>query len=65
MPSATLHHLASRRRRKRWRRPAGACTRRVTALRPVAMNFPTFLTHPEAPPRGFSGFAVRSSTLRR
>jgi hypothetical protein len=50
------------RRRVRRRRPAGRCDRRVLAVRPVPPRCPTFLSHPEGLPHGFTGFAMRGMT---
>ena len=48
-------------RSKRLRlRPAGQCTARVGALRPTASRYPAFLSHPNAPLSGFTGFSTRA-----
>jgi hypothetical protein len=47
------------------RRPAGRCTARVSALRPIAPRFPAFLSHQGAQLRGFSGFSTRVISLNR
>ena len=47
------------------RRPAGRCTARVSALRPIAPRFPAFLSHQGAQLCGFSGFSTRAVSLER
>ncbi len=42
------------------RRPAGRCTARVSALRPMAPRFPAFLSHQGALLCGFRGFSTRA-----
>lgn len=66
MPASLTHAFAAApkpRRRVRRRRRAGRCDRRVLAVRPVPPRCPTFLSHPEGLPHGFTGFATRGMAL--